>query len=496
MQSKLSLLYSALFFSLILTFNASAEEYYWYIQTEAYAEPEAQKQHSSPEQACRHLHENTEYGYYEYGATEPTQSENQWTCNFIYGPDLEEDTFGLSIYRHGDSCANNKIFDKLSGQCESESISNTCPLNTVGNPINFVTGYKTQSEQDFPVSGNQHKSKLHFTKQYNSSNGIWTHSYSSRLLIEPGLITLIHTNGDRSYFDKKENNYVGRYPEIGKLIAGSNLWIYMAVDNSLSEFDTYGKLSKIQKTDATLKITYTDKFTTVTDQFGNTLQFTDDSKKQPVKVTAGNLNIVYGYNNYKQLISMTRIYSGHTENKEYLYEDIYDSRLLTGIIDERGVRYATWAYDKQGRAISSEHSGGAGRTSINYNEDGSSTVTNELGKQARYQFEMIQNIKRIKAVEGILSAHCPDSNSSFAYNTRGLLETKTDNNGNITTYTYNERGLELSRTLATGTAHAKTITTEWHPTLILPVRITEPHRFIQYTYDVQGRQLSRTVTSR
>ena len=38
--------------------------------------------------------------------------------------------------------------------------------------------------------------------------------------------------------------------------------------------------------------------------------------------------------------------------------------------------------------------------------------------------------------------------------------------------------------------------TEWHPTLFSPVRIVEPNRLIQYTYDAQGRQLSQTIISR
>ena len=97
---------------------------------------------------------------------------------------------------------------------------------------------------------------------------------------------------------------------------------------------------------------------------------------------------------------------------------------------------------------------------------------------------------------GMPSANCPDSNSTFTYDIRGFLKTKADNNGNVTTYTHNDRGLETSRTEASGTPHARTITTEWHPTLFSPVRITEPDRLIQYTYDAQGRQLSQTVTSR
>lgn len=57
------------------------------------------------------------------------------------------------------------------------------------------------------------------------------------------------------------------------------------------------------------------------------------------------------------------------------------------------------------------------------------------------------------------------------------------------------RGLDISCAAASGTAQARTITTEWHPTLFLPLTVTEPGQVTRYQYDTQGRQLSRTVES-
>jgi YD repeat-containing protein len=73
------------------------------------------------------------------------------------------------------------------------------------------------------------------------------------------------------------------------------------------------------------------------------------------------------------------------------------------------------------------------------------------------------------------------------------MTSKTDWQGNVTSYTRDSRGLELSRTEANGTPEARTITTEWHSNYRLPVKITEPGKITEYTYDAQGRQLSRTV---
>ncbi|OEC48542.1 hypothetical protein A9G05_26075 [Pseudomonas sp. ENNP23] len=164
--------------------------------------------------------------------------------------------------------------------------------------------------------------------------------------------------------------------------------------------------------------------------------------------------------------------------------------------DERGIRYATWAYDDQGRAISSEHAGGAEKVTVAYNADGSSTVTNALGKRTTYRFQTIQGVRRITAIEGEPSANCPNSNATFTYDDRGLVKTRTDNKGHVTTFDYNERGLEVSRTEAFGTPQARTVTTTWHPMLFLPLTVTEPDRITTYRYDDQGRQLSQSVSQR
>lgn len=169
---------------------------------------------------------------------------------------------------------------------------------------------------------------------------------------------------------------------------------------------------------------------------------------------------------------------------------------IVGIDEICGVRPATCADDNQGCALSSKHAGGAEKVTVAYNADGSSTVTNALGKRTTYRFQTIQGIRRITAIEGEPSANCPNSNSTFTYDDRGLVKTRTDNKGHVTTFDYNDRGLEVSRTEAYGTPQARTVITEWHPTLFLPLTVTEPDRVTTYRYDDQGRQLSQSVSQR
>src|SRR5690606_13275096 len=140
----------------------------------------------------------------------------------------------------------------------------------------------------------------------------------------------------------------------------------------------------------------------------------------------------------------SRTAGGQTTQRQFHYEDSRNNALLTGITDERGVRYATWSYDDKGRAISSEHADGAERVTVTYNSDGTVSVTNELGKVAKYRFQYIKGVQRIPAIEGAPSANCPNSHSTFVYNARGLVTRKPDNEGHVTTYSYNESGLEIS----------------------------------------------------
>ncbi|BBP82911.1 hypothetical protein PHLH8_25530 [Pseudomonas sp. Pc102] len=242
-------------------------------------------------------------------------------------------------------------------------------------------------------------------------------------------------------------------------------------------------------------MTYLADLIEVRDLSGTSLTIKEDSARQPIEVIQAGTRLTFQYDKSNRIIGVTRTVGGDTKKREYLYEDIKNPSLLTGITDERGIRYATWAYDDQGRAISSEHAGGAERTLVSYNADGSSTVTNALGKRTTYRFQTIQGIRRIIAIEGEPSANCPNSNSTFTYDDRGLVKTRTDNKGNVTRFDYNERGLEVSRTEAYGTPQARTVVTEWHPTLFLPVTITEPDRTTSYNYDEQGRELSQQIST-
>jgi len=280
------------------------------------------------------------------------------------------------------------------------------------------------------------------------------------------------------------------------LIKDSDHWTLSYSNGQVEYYDLQGKLTKIiLSSGATQILSYdssTQLLTRVQDNVGHKLDFTYQNN-QIQTVTLDNTKVTrYSYNAYGLIDTVT--FPGNA-TRIYHYEDTRFPTALTGITDERNVRYATWAYDAQGRAISSEHAGGAEKTLLTFNADNSTTVTNSLGKQTIYRFEYINGAKRVVKVEGQASTNCLAANKDYTYTPEGWIESKTDWKGIKTTYSYNTLGQEISRTEAFGTSEAKTTTTEWHQTLYVKTKVTEPERETTYVYDDDGKLLSQKTRS-
>ncbi|NWC00540.1 RHS repeat protein [Pseudomonas gingeri] len=390
------------------------------------------------------------------------------------------------VHRSGDSCAADATAD-----CDTEEQKGAPPtLSCVGNPINIAIGNKYQREDDYVPVGGPNRG---FSRFYNSVDGVWRHTYATHLRLSLDKWALIKADGQEFYFTANAGD-----PWSGgtALTNNGSYWEWASNEGERFRFDASGRLINWRDpSGAEQNISYADGQAVVTNDLGQTLTFTEDDLHQPLTLTTGALKITYDYNMDQRLVQVNREWMQGVTHRQYVYEDPRNTGLLTGIVDERGVRFATWAYDAQWRAVSSEHAGGAERTVVAYNADESRTVTNELGKSATYRFVTVGKIKHVSAIEGEPSPSCPASNSTYTYNDSGQMLTKTDAKGLVTTYSYNSRGLETSRTEASGTPLARTVTTEWDPTLVLKTRVVEPTRTTVYTYDAQGRQLNQQTTS-
>jgi YD repeat-containing protein len=316
-----------------------------------------------------------------------------------------------------------------------------------------------------------------------------------------GMLAVRHT-GEVIRFEKINDKWVS--PGSGvSLQLTENGAVFTSREGEIEIYDAMGNLIEIRHMSGNKQtLAYSDKglLISVTDEGGRSLGFEYNNDGQMVAMTdpVGHM-YHYSYDVKGNLSTVTYpdetpVVSHDNPKRVYHYEDNQHPEALTGITDERGVRYATWAYDSEGRATLSRHADGANTGTFTYNSDGSTTLTNALGRKATFKFVSANGAKRISSVEGQATTLCSATSKNYTYDAVGHKTSSTDWNGNITNYSYNDRDLVVSRTEAVGSLNERTITTKWHDQWNLPVQITEPSRITTMTYNDKGQLLSRQVT--
>ncbi|HRH78431.1 MAG TPA: hypothetical protein PK129_13870, partial [Cellvibrionaceae bacterium] len=272
-------------------------------------------------------------------------------------------------------------------------------------------------------------------------------------------------------------------------------WELALIDGSIEVYSSSGSLIRKIKNNYIQEFSYDPtgtKLLKIQDNKGNSLEYFYAGAYLQKVLTNDGRSIEMAYNGLGMLQAITQ----NGAKKSFHYEDARFPMNLTGITDERGVRFATWKYDEKGRAISSEHAGGAEKVTLAFNADGSTTVTNALGKKTTYSFTDILGVRRVSKVTGEPTASCVGANQSYTYTPQGQMETKTDWNGTVTRFTYDSLGRELTKTEAYGTPEAKTLQTCWHPSLNKYSRIIEPGRIILFEYTLSGQLKSQIIKKR
>lgn len=397
---------------------------------------------------------------------------------------------------------------------------------------NYDSGGVTPSAVEATMWGSQWRSAYDRAISYASNGTIST-------------ATVKRADGKQYYFNLSGTNFIGDADVVGSLVrsgvdASGNAtgWTYRNESDELETYDGSGKLISItNKAGLSQMLTYSDgtaganggyvldaagvataavlpsgKLIRVTAPAGHTLQFGYDTVGRAVKMTdpAGGA-YQYSYSDTTSLTAnLTAVTYPDGKVKTYLYGEpanvsatpatgVSYTHALTGIVDENGSRYASWTYDAQGRATSSEHgplgSGidhvGLAYTAPDANGNSSTSVTDPRGTVRSYTFSTLLGVVKNTGITGL---PCNGCSAAFTYDANGNVASRTDFIGHKTTYQYNlARNLETGRTEAFGTAQARTITTSWHATLRLPTAVAEPLRLTTYTYDTKGNLLTRTI---
>ena len=438
------------------------------------------------------------------------------------------------------------------------------PCDTcLGNPIDVGTGAKRQSEIDVSATA---PGGVSLTRYYNSAgffaltpreslpSDYWRTTYDREVLAVSGNINLMaavrrHDGSVRHFAPPISGASVGKEihlresgaTTLEKLVNASAVfigWRYVSDTKDVELYDTVGQLlSLTTRSGVTQTLRYSDGTATdpngativgtttplpaglkiaVEDSYGRTLRFDYDAKLRLASVTdASGAKYLYAYSD-RMLVSMTAP-TGSTRN--YLYGESglttvapYSAYALTGIIDEHGSRYATYAWGG-GRAISSEHAGGVDKVVISipswsgfgFASPAWASYTDAIGSGRSFAMKTVTGIyKRVGLSEPCtFSPGCTwpgqySRETSDAYDANGNMTSRTIYHGGAanarkTCYQYDlTRNLETARiegapidssltadctttfTATTLAAPTRKITTTWHPNYRLPATISEP----------------------
>lgn len=177
--------------------------------------------------------------------------------------------------------------------------------------------------------------------------------------------------------------------------------------------------------------------------------------------------------------------------KTYHYEHPINHIALTGITDERGIRVGTWDYKfetKYGwRAISSSGPNGTNLTTIDDTVPGQEyKVTNALGKETVYTFDLEHYIPKLQQKDGVASANCAASNKTIGHDSFGNITSLTDPEGQVEIRTIDQStGLPSAITHGYGSPEQVTVYYTWDATLRKPTQIVEPGITTNLTYNTE-----------
>ncbi len=380
---------------------------------------------------------------------------------------------------------------------------------SVGNPVIPGTGTTTYSEPSDSGSADLPVTLVYRSySTYGSSNG----AAQWELNWQRGLDTSLATYSTPQVVASRDDGSVSIYTQSGTAWTTTGTqdilqpvmdttgkvtgWQYTVADTGAVEtYDAKGRFQAVRERNGrttTLAYNSANLLTTVTAPSGRSLAVGYDSQNRVASVAAPDGSTTkYAYNSAGMLSSVTR---PDGTARQYLYEDSRFPTALTGIVDENGSRYATYAYDDQGRTVSSTLAGGADAYQFQYGDNYQTTVTDPTGKTSIYSF-LKQNGVLLPTSISAPCGLCGSTRQNSSYDANNNLTQETDYNGTVTIHAYDSQMRETQRVDGSGTTSARTTTTVWHSQFWnLPTQIASPTKLESYSYDSNGNLTSYSET--
>ncbi len=257
--------------------------------------------------------------------------------------------------------------------------------------------------------------------------------------------TLTRGDGGVYIFKNTNGQWLSQTNQNIRLVQSGSQWIFTDGNNTRETYNATGQLlSTTTNSGRTTTLVYTVSIANggdnnpltldiVTDALGNSLSFGyADNNGSPRVSTVTTPDGTMGYR-YDANGNLEFVDNPDGTTKQYHYEDPNFTSALTGITDERGIRYATWAYNTAGKVILSEHAGGVERVNLAYNPDGTTTVTGSRGAINTYNFTLQRAGQKVAQITGDPCTNCPGGDrKARTYDSNGYLASYTDW-GNATT---------------------------------------------------------------
>jgi RHS repeat-associated protein len=322
------------------------------------------------------------------------------------------------------------------------------PPSAVAHPVNVTTGNVFFDQTDGVVAGIH---GLSFTRSYNSRNAYrgessifgpgWSHSYEVKVTQpEENAIALTGPDGVPLYFRDSDGD--GKYEAY--LPASETSWFVRStigaltqyarqfVDGSLEIYDGSGRLTR--RADALEQATTlewdraTGRLLSIRDPGSRTLSLTYGAGGRATRLSSGSTSLVdYAYDADGHLASVSY---GDGSGYAFTYDK---SGQVLEVKDHSGRIVERHSYDGEGRALTSEVSGGQEKVTLAYDYQKTS-VQDAAGDATTYNWRMVS---LLKVVTGTTS---PTATASWSYDDRSRVSSNRDELGRTSTFGYDAQG--------------------------------------------------------
>ena len=379
-----------------------------------------------------------------------------------------------------------------------------------GEPINVGTGNVYYEAADYHTTGTN---QLGFTRYYNSLAGAsgstfatalgtnWRSNYDRYLrLSSSSSVIAERANGQQVTFTLSGSTWTTDTDIDLALTNTGSTWTLTDHQDNVETYTNSGANEAVLQTikarngyTQTMHYNGIGQLTSVTDSFNRQLTLANSSGLLQSVITPDGTTLLYGYT--AGVLTSVGYSTTPATSQTYVYGNSAFPAALTAIVDENGATYISWTYDSQGRALTGQFAGGAGLTTIVYNDtDGSRTVTNALGETDLYKFTTLQSVPKVTEVDRQASSTTAAATASYTYDGNGYTASYTDFNGNVTASVNDAHGQPTTINEAVGTPQTRTTTVTYLSSLHLPSQIVTPGLTASFTYDNNGELLSKTLT--